>query len=126
MVVWAHKTCSKKLINEELDKIKIIFWALSYPSHIDRKTVNNRIFKLEEPIKQEPSKCLVYLTLPYLLKDAMDLKKECHNKINSTFRCHYQSRKSKVIYKFNDTSTVCILVERIRRDQQVTKLKEFG
>ena len=39
LVFRAHKICSKMLFNEELDKIKNIFEALGYPSHIIRKTI---------------------------------------------------------------------------------------
>ena len=43
LVLRAHKICSKKFFKEELDKIKNVFEALGYPSHIIKKTVNNTI-----------------------------------------------------------------------------------
>jgi len=144
LVFRAHKICSKKLFREELDKIKNIFGALGYPSPIISKTISNTISKLEKPVKHKPSKCLLYLRLPYLGKEATALEKNFKNTVDSTFRS-LQLRinnfirkplnriykdadlvKSKVIYKFKchcDSVFVGRTSQRfhIRRDQHVSK-----
>ena len=74
------------VFNEKLDKIKSIFEALSYPSHIIRKKIKGTISKLEKPIKQGPSKCPVYLRLPYSGKEDIALENNVNNTVNSTFR----------------------------------------
>ena len=144
LVFRAHKICSKKLFEEELDKIKNIFEALGYPSHIVRKTINNTISKFEKPVKFGPRKCPVYLRLPYLGKVATALEKTVKYTVNSTFnsvqlRISHATRKplngickdrtadqekSKIIYMYKchcDSEYIGRTSQRfhIRRDQHV-------
>ena len=146
LVFRAFKICSKKLFDEELDKIKSIFGALGYPTHVIRKAISNTITKFEKPIKQGPNKCPVYLRLPYLGREAIALESNVKNIVNSTFRSvqlriSYFTRKplngickdttadhekSNVIYKYRchcDSVYVGRTSQRfhIRRDQHVTK-----
>ena len=74
------------MFNEEFHKIKSIFGALGYPSHVIRKEIINTITKFEKPIKQGPNKCPVNLRLPYLGREAIALENNVKNIVNSTFR----------------------------------------
>ena len=106
LVFRGLKIFSKKLFNEELDNIKSIFGDLGYPSHVIRKAINYTISKLEKSIKQESSKCPVYLRLPYLGTEAIALENNVKNIVNFTFRS-VQLRISHFTRKlFNDNYKV--------------------
>ena len=117
MVFRVHKICLNKLFNEELNKIKSIFWA---PSYHQKKHLTIPSLNYKKPNKLGPSKCPIYLRLQFLGKEATALKKNVKNTVNSTFRSvqvriiHFTGKplngiykdittgqeKSKVIYKF--------------------------
>ena len=60
---------------------------------------------MEKPNKQGPSKCPIYLRLPYLGKEATALENNVKNTVNSTFRSvqlrisHYTRKPLNGTYK---------------------------
>ena len=145
LVFRAHKICSKVKLSEEISNIKSIFGSLGYPLEVIEKTINRTTAKLVSPTKHGPNKCVVYLRLPYLGKEAKLFENQVLETVDNTFgavslRITHSTRKPlngivkdltpdqekcNIIYKYKchcDSEYIGRTSQRfhIRRDQHVT------
>ena len=72
-------------LNEEINNIKSIFGSLGYPLEVIEKTINRTTAKLISPTKHGPNKCVVYLRLPYLGKEAKLFENQVLETVDNTF-----------------------------------------
>lgn len=92
--------CSPNLLDCELEKLHSIFVNNGYPSNIIKRVIARKVRRFKEPAVLGPSRCPIYLKLPWLGRNG----KLIADKVSSCISSCYFAVKLRTIFK---TRNVC-------------------
>ena len=86
--------CSKSMLQQEFDNVRVILGNNGYPESNTDRGISNKLARFQSPPKFGPNKCPVYLKLPWI--GNISLKFE--NKIKSSVKHCFRAVEPRVLF----------------------------
>ena len=87
--------CSKSMLQQELENIRVILCDNDYPESMVGREIFNKLVRFQFPPNFSPNKCIVYLKLPWI--GNISLKFENKIKSSSVKHC-FRAAKPRVLF----------------------------
>ena len=86
LVHCALSICSKSMLQQELENIRVILHNNGYPESIIDRGISNKLARFQSPLQFSPNKCPVYLKLPWIGNISLKFENKIKSSVSNVFQ----------------------------------------